>query len=131
MRSLALLFIFACAAPATSAADPPKADPVRMNIEVSASDAPAQWGRAEALLAKCAPLDATVWYPLGSARVRATPEKTGCRVDVETEVEGGRRGWTCALGAGATWGWDFVTEAGKPRQLPPRDLPANLAAKCR
>jgi len=132
--SAALLMTVACASPATSAADPPKPEPVRMNIEVSGADATAQWARATALVAKCTSVDVTIWYPSGSARVRAAPESPGrpaCRVDVETEVEGDRRRLTCALAAGAAFEWNLVTDGGKPRQAPPRDPPPGLAAKCK
>src|SRR4051812_33665572 len=126
LLSTALLTTLACASPATSAADPPRPEPVRMNIEVSAADATAQWARAAALVARCAPVDVTVWYPFGSARVRAEPEKSGCRVDIETEVEGDRRRLACALPAGTAFEWNLVSDGGKPRQAPPRDPPPGL-----
>lgn len=129
---LAFSATIACAASATSAADAPRPappEPTRMNIEVSAADATAQWDRAAALLTQCAPADITVWYPMGSAHLRAAPEKNLCRVDVDTEIEGGRRHLTCALAIGA-WGWGFVSDGGKPRQAPPRDPPPAMAAKC-
>jgi hypothetical protein len=119
-----------CSAPA-SAADPPAQEPVHMNIEASRADAAAQWERAAGLVSKCAPVDVAIWYSFGSARLRAAPAAGGCRVDLETEVEGDRRTMTCALPAGTAWGWNLVAEGGKARTLPPRDPPADLAAKCR
>jgi hypothetical protein len=120
------------AAGATAAAAPANADAdVRVSIDAGAPDAESRWRQVVTRLDRCAPVDATLWYAFGSARLGATAAHGGgCRVHLELEIEQAKSALTCTLPPGMPWRWNLLDEGSARRQAPPREPPPDLAPLC-
>jgi hypothetical protein len=113
--------------PATGSADAGG----RVSIDAGAADAEPRWRQVVARLDRCAPVDATLWYAFGSARLGATPAQGGgCRVHLELEIEQAKSALTCALPPRTPWRWNLLDDGAARRQAPPREPPPGLAPFC-
>jgi hypothetical protein len=130
--SLLCLLTTACAAPTPAAAPPtPTAEVARFTIDVDRPNAREEWQRLSARLSSCQPVDAEIWYALGSATLRAREADGLCAIELVTEVEGAREVLRCRLPSNTIFAWDLVAEGDRPREAPPRKPPPALSNHCR